>query len=221
VTFSWLGPGWTDWLHLWFDVPDVPHATFFTNTAEVTIPPGDVYPVDNKDTVIVGTGPDLSVRKWQSGGPSRPEPGDLVTYTLHLENHAQAWGTSGNVWVTDTLPPGLEFVSARDRLCQPYFCPRDPDRVAGRSLAWNYGALGSNNWRDLEITARVSEGVHTGAALVNTATIAATTPATSSRATRQRQHTHDPRDRRQVIPARGLEEPVSIRTSGVTTYRTA
>jgi uncharacterized repeat protein (TIGR01451 family) len=176
VTLSRLNPGDTIWLHLWLDAPNAPRGTIYTDTAEITVPPGDVNPADNRDTVAFATGSDLSVRKWQSGGPPRPEPGDLVTYTLHLENHAQRWSTAGDVWVTDTLPSGLEFVSARDRLCQPYFCPRDPDRVADKSFAWDYGALGSNNWRDLEITARVSAGVHAGAALVNTATIRSDDP---------------------------------------------
>jgi uncharacterized repeat protein (TIGR01451 family) len=176
VTFDELEMGGTRWLNLWLDVPDVANGTLFTNNAEITIPSGDVNPADNSDTLVVGTGPDLSVRKWQSGGPSRPEPGDLVTFTLHLENHAQAWGTAGDVWITDTLPAGLEFVSARERLCEGYFCPRDPDRIVGNAFAWSFGTLGNNNWRDLEITALVADTVHAAASLLNTATTRSTDP---------------------------------------------
>jgi len=172
VTLSRLQPGWSAWLKVDLSVPSVPNGTFFTNTIEVTTPPDDVNKADNRDVLVVGSGPDLSVEKWLTGGT--PRPGQLLTYTLHFENHAQAWGTDGSVWVTDTLLSGAEFVAAAQRLCGPgdYFCERNPDRVDGSSWAWDYGGWGANSWNDLLVTVRVTDTARAGDVLSNTATIA-------------------------------------------------
>jgi hypothetical protein len=157
-------------------VPDVPHGTLFTNTVEVTTPPDDVNKDDNRDIAVAGTGPDLSVEKWLSGGT--PLPGELLTYTLHFENRAQAWGTNGTFWVTDTLLSGAEFVGAAERLCGPalYFCERSPDREDGTAWAWQYDPWDPNSWNDLVVTVRVTDTAKGGDVLTNKATIASDDP---------------------------------------------
>ncbi len=173
VTFSRLEPEWTTWLHLWLSVPAVPNGTLFTNVADITIPPGDVNPADNHDEIVVGTGPDLSVEKWLSGGTPTPDPGQLLTFTLHFQNRSEAWWTAGTVWVSDTLPAGLEFVGARQRLCGgTYFCERGPDYSDGTTLAWSHGQMGNGWWNDLIVTVRVADTARGGDVLTNTATIA-------------------------------------------------
>jgi uncharacterized repeat protein (TIGR01451 family) len=113
VTLGRLEPGWTVWLHMDLDVPSIANGTLFTNTVEMTTPPDDVNPADNHDEVAIGSGPDLRVEKWLSGGTS--QPGKLLTYTLHFRNDSEAWWTAGNVWVTDTLPASVSTCPSSSR----------------------------------------------------------------------------------------------------------
>jgi uncharacterized repeat protein (TIGR01451 family) len=171
VTLDRLESGWTTWLNMWLSVPGTPNGVLFTNTVAVTTPPDDVNPADNSAVNVMGTGPDLSVEKWLTGGA--PKPGQLLTFTLHFRNQAQAWGTLGNVWITDTLPSGLEFVNATQRLCgSTYFCDRGPDYNDGATLSWNYGGMCPDCWNDILVTARVADTAQGGDVLTNTAAIA-------------------------------------------------
>ena len=122
----------------------------------------------------MGTGPDLSIEKWLTGGTSTPGLGDIVTYTLHFENDSP-WETQGNVLVTDTLPAGLEFVAAEWRPCSED-CQHNPNTNDGTLLAWNYGQWGGNSWNDLVLTLRVSDTLQGGTVLTNTAEIATDRP---------------------------------------------
>ena len=177
ATLDTLEPGRSVWGELRLNVPTVPHGTLFTDTLEVTTPPGDVNRADNRDVLVMGTGPDLGITSNRLGG-GIPKPGQLLTYTLHLQNRAQAWETAGNVWITDTLPTGLEFVGAWQRLCGPgvYLCERSPNHDDGDHLAWNYGRMWNSNWNDLVITVRVTDTIRGGAVLTNTAIIASDDP---------------------------------------------
>jgi uncharacterized repeat protein (TIGR01451 family) len=175
VTLNRLEPGWATWLNMWLNVPGVPNGALFTNTVEVTTPPDDMNPADNSAVNVMGTGPDLSIEKWLTSGT--PKPGQLLTYTLHFRNNSQAWWTAGNVWITDTLPTGLEFISATQRLCgDTYFCQRDPDYNDGRTLVWNWGQMGNGWWNDFVVTARVTSTAQGGDVLTNTATLASDNP---------------------------------------------
>ncbi len=171
VTFDRMEPASTSWIHLVLDAPDVPNGTQYTNTAAITVPPGDPNPADNRETVVVGTGPDLSIEKWQSGGPMRPEPNDVFTYTLHLENHSPAWGTQGDVCVTDTLPAGVEFVELLRRRCWPDFCHETVQVSGDGVLSWCISPWADGSWDDLFLAVRLRDTVRPGAVLVNRATI--------------------------------------------------
>ena len=154
LTLTRLEPDWTTWLHVDADVPSVPNGTFFTSTARIDTPPGDVYPQDNTSTRVIGTGPDLTIAKWQSGGAVKA--GQLLTYTLHFKNDSQ-WWTNGNVWVSDTLPVSMTFVSVQQRDCwDTLFCSRPPDNSSGRTLGWNFNPWGNGWWNDLIVTVRVT-----------------------------------------------------------------
>lgn len=171
-------PGNVTDLNMQFNVPpSVPSGTIFTNTAEITTPPGDVNPADNLVRQVSATGPDLSIEKWLTGGSATSRPGELLTYTLHLANKSTQWGTSGQTLITDTLPTGLEFVSARRRLCGPgnFFCEDNPTQ-AGSILTWTWGSWWPNNWNDLILTVRVTDTAQFGDVLTNTAQIASDNP---------------------------------------------
>jgi uncharacterized repeat protein (TIGR01451 family) len=176
LTLTRLEPSWTTWLHIDADVPNgIPNGTFFTNTAQIDVPPGDVNPQDNTSVNVIATGPDLTMSKWQSGG--RAAPGQLLTYTLHFKNDSQ-WWTTGNVWITDTLPVGVQFVSAQLRDCwDRLFCDQPPANVSGRTLTWVYGQWGNGWWDDLIVTVHVTDTVGLTNWLTNTAQIATTDPA--------------------------------------------
>jgi uncharacterized repeat protein (TIGR01451 family) len=172
VTLIRLEPGWNVNMNMQMSLDSpVPNGTLFTNTVDVTTPPDDVNPSDNRSVLVVGTGPDLSIEKWLTAGT--PKPGQLLTYTLHFRNNSP-WQTVGNVWVTDTLSAGLEPISVTQRLCggEGYFCDRPPDQTNGTSVAWNYGQWGDGWWNDLVITVRVTDTAKGGAVFTNTATVA-------------------------------------------------
>ncbi len=158
------------------DQPPLPYGTIFTNTLEAGAVPGEVNTADNRAYAVAGIGPDLSVLKLLTGG--RLKAGQLLTYTLHCENHSLAWATQGAIWVTDTLPVGLEFVASYERLCKDgYFCERPPDRHIGQQLAWQLGNWGPVNWNDIIVVARAAATVRGGTLLTNAATIASDSPA--------------------------------------------
>ncbi len=170
-----LAGGETASLNFWVDVEGSAvgvRGLAFTNTLTAPLP-GDVYPEDNTDEAVAYSGPDLAIVKGLSGGA--PRPGELLTYTLRFANVALwRWNTEGMVWVTDTLSAGMEFVSARQRFCDPgvYYCTRDPDRQEGQALAWSHGANWHGGaWNEMVITARVASA-QAGAVLTNRAVIA-------------------------------------------------
>ena len=175
VTFGKLDGGEPYDLTMELSVPSVPNGTLFTNTVEITTPPGDVYPDDNRQIYLHGTGSDLNVQKYLIGGT--PKPGQLITYTLYFRND-ETWSTMGNVWITDVLPVGLEFITSTLYQCGSgmYLCPRTPDYNDGRTLAWNYGQMWTGNWNDYVVTVRVTDTAKRGDLFTNTASIASDNP---------------------------------------------
>ncbi len=175
ATLKRLDPGATAWLHISLDAGPGPAGALFTNTARITTPPGDVYPADNQDSFALGRGPDLSVEKRLSGG--LPLPGELLTYTLHVANPTP-WWPEGEVWVTDTLPAGVEFVRAYER-CGADLCTWEPDVQDGRKVAWRY-CCGEHRcnpaqawwWGDIVVVVRIGSTTPAGTRLVNAGTVA-------------------------------------------------
>jgi len=109
-------------------------------------------------TTPVGNGADLSIAK-----ADHPDPvivGTQLTYTLVVINHGPA--VAHNVWVTDTLPPEVAFVSAVP-----------PQHYGPNPLVWSLGALGVGEVRRLTVTARVlvtTTDIFTNAAFVGSET---------------------------------------------------
>jgi uncharacterized repeat protein (TIGR01451 family) len=177
LLFDRLEVGETAGIGLWGDVAGgaagVP-GLIFTNTLDAPYP-GDVYAADNAAEAVTFSGPDLQIAKRLSGG--EPRAGELLTYTLRFTNTG-GWTTEGTVWVTDTLPAGVEFVSAVQRNCGAgiFFCARDPDRQDGPALGWMHGTWSPGSWNEIVITVRVGGTVTAGDPLTNTATIASDSP---------------------------------------------
>jgi uncharacterized repeat protein (TIGR01451 family) len=171
---SSFNPGDANDLNLYFNVPGVDNGTHFADTAEITTPPGDVNPADNVSTGDSGTGPDVGIQKSLPGGSTTASKGQLLTYTLHYFNQSSHW-PSNQTLITDTLPAGLEFVSASQRLCGlgNFFCDMTPSQDLTGVLTWNNGNLGSNWWNDYVVTVRVTDTVQIGDRLMNQAQISA------------------------------------------------
>ena len=119
-----------------------------TLTDNVTVwgkPPAGVNVTDNATAVVVTLAPDISVTKTAS--PTEGVPGTDVTFTLEVRN-------TGNcildpVWVVDTLPAGMSYVSA------------DPNEIISSKgiITWtNVGPLNSNESTTLSLVARIDTG---------------------------------------------------------------
>jgi uncharacterized repeat protein (TIGR01451 family) len=150
----------------------------FTNVAEITTPPGDLSPDDNTTQVVARTGPDLFVEKWLNKGDLYP--GEVITYTVRFGNdNVQPWNVGDplggpSVLITDTLPAGMEFISAT----APWDPKQtwNPDFQSGNTVAWNAWPFGSNESHTFDITARILPSVRGGALLTNTVEIADVVP---------------------------------------------
>ncbi len=102
---------------------------------------------------------DLEITKTST--PTVAPTNSNITYTLNVRNLGPA--TSDGVIVTDTLPAGLEYVSATPA----------PSNVTGQVVTWNLGSLAMNATRTLTVTAKATQG---GVTVQNKAVVSATTP---------------------------------------------
>ena len=181
VTLEHLKPSESAWMHVWLQAdPALGWGDWFTNTVEVTAVPEDTNSDDNVSSAALGVGPDLVLEKRLLGDTSDGvRPGDLLTYTLHFRNNT-LFSTNGEVWITDTLPSGLSFVSAAWWMCgDHYLCDAPPNAQEGRTLGWNWnpgGNVGGYWWQDVIVTVRVDDDVPGGTVLYNAAEIASVDP---------------------------------------------
>ena len=150
----------------------------FTNTAQITLPPGEVTPADNSATAVAFTGPDLYIDKSLTAG--NLVPGGLVTFTINLGNRNNGPWDTGNpppgqpaLYITDTLPAEMTFVSATD----PY-SPGDTwqPRQDGKALTWTMGGMCAGCQAQFQISARISNTAPGLTQLTNTIQIAAALP---------------------------------------------
>lgn len=157
MTLELLEPGWSVGFNfgLITDTEPLPFGLIFTNTAEVTLDPNDPNPDDNVATVLLTTGPNLYVVKELVDGEILP--GELVTFSLRFGNDHQShewwWNTQGNVWLTDTLPGGFEFITATRRSWS--WAPYAPDYDDGMHIAWDTGNMPAGGEDEILVTARI------------------------------------------------------------------
>jgi len=132
----------------------------------VTITHSDVWdPVSSNNTARTPTDPqsaDLVVTKTVDD--PRPEVGDIVTFTVSLENFGPT--AAQNVSVADAVPAGLQFQTVT------------PSTGSYASGVWTVGTLAANVTETLTITAEVlppSGGSTVVSPATNTATASSTT----------------------------------------------
>jgi len=178
MTLELLEPGWSVGFNfgLITDTAPLPFGLVFTNTAEIMLAEGDVNPADNTDTAVLTTGPDLWVKKELLDG--KLLPGELITFSLAFGNDRRGnewwWNTQGDVWLTDTLPSGFEFITAT-RQSQGW-APYPPDTKNGQELAWNTGYMPAGGKDELLVTVRIPASATGLDAFTNWAEVASDQP---------------------------------------------
>ncbi len=123
-TTSRLEPSWSGSINFRVRVPaPVEQGLVFTNTAQITVPLGELTEADNSATAIAFTGPDLYISKSLTGGDL--VPGGLVTFTISLGNRNNGpWDTGfppqnqPGIFITDTLPAEMSI-----RVCHRSLLP--------------------------------------------------------------------------------------------------
>jgi uncharacterized repeat protein (TIGR01451 family) len=117
---------------------DLDGGTALVNTATVTAA-SDRDPTNNRDnsTTVVRRQADLRISK---DGPARVTAGRQIVYTLTYQNDGPS--TARAAVVTDTLPPGVTFVSASP----------PPTSQSGGILTWNVGNLAVGQSGTITIT---------------------------------------------------------------------
>lgn len=182
MTLELLEPGWSAGFDfgLITDTTPLPFGLVFTNTAEIMLVPDDTNPDDNVDTAVLTTGPDLWVKKNLVAGELRP--GELVTFSLAFGNDIEGWqgwwAMQGNARLTDILPAGLEYVSAKQHWCGwTEWCDHTPEAQDGSTNVWLLWPLNAGEWNEIYLTARITDTATGLDTFVNQVSIASTQPA--------------------------------------------
>ncbi|MBU4070993.1 MAG: lamin tail domain-containing protein, partial [Candidatus Thermoplasmatota archaeon] len=138
----------------------VPVGTVLTNLAELAYTDQLSRPMgtssDTWDVTVADLAPEITVVKIADAAVV--SPGDMVTYTIYYNN--TGFANAGNVWVNDTLPAGLTFVSASPA----------PGSIIGQTQYWYFTNVAPGQY-SIVLQAQVGLGVVPGTVLMNTATL--------------------------------------------------
>jgi uncharacterized repeat protein (TIGR01451 family) len=182
VTLEKLEPGWNVGVNFNVVIPgaeSVPSGLVFTNTAEVTLDPADTNPSDNSAEYLLGSGPDMFVKKMLLDGEFYP--GQEVTYLLEFGNaqpgHTWWWNMTGNAILVDTLPEGMTFVSSYWHCYQEEneWCELTPT-IDGQELTWETWQLSAGEGHVIVLTVLIDDEIEEGNALINSVVISSDDP---------------------------------------------
>jgi len=136
-----------------------------TNMAQVSGPLADLQPANNTATNLAFVVPSADLALTMSDRPDPVFLGDDLTYTLAVTNHGPNAATA--ISLTNTLPPGLSFISA---VLSQGSCGR-----IGNEVACSLGNLNSGAGLSISLLVRpVLSGLLTNRASVSSQTIDAT-----------------------------------------------
>jgi uncharacterized repeat protein (TIGR01451 family) len=132
-----------------------------TNTVYATSATADPDSDNNQRTLPTSvSGADIAVSK---AGPPTSSPGDRITYSLSVQNTGPS--AAGGVVLTDTLPPGVTFVSATGG---------GHYNASGDTVTWNLGTLTvGDGTQNFDVTVEIDSG--TSGAITNAVGVASTT----------------------------------------------
>ncbi len=115
------------------------------------------YPTLRDSVDVKVTAPVMEFSKFAN--VSTADPGDLITYTITYDNVGT--GKATEVKITDTLPVGVELVSAT-----PWYTS-----VSNRTYTWDIGDLGPGEGGTIIIVVKVTIGTADRTLLHNSATL--------------------------------------------------
>lgn len=149
-----------------------------TNVIEIAGTQTEVETADNTYTLVKTTGPDLYVVK---AAPSPwVEAGETLTFTLRYGNQAERGedrtDDSGTVYITDTLPAGMEYVTSTMRWCGGPQCPYVTPNIVGDDLIFDVGPHGDGQWNEIYLTVQVTDTALGGDSFPNQVEIASSNP---------------------------------------------
>ena len=99
----------------------------------------------------------MSLKK--AAATAEAEPGDVIIYTIWYNNTGD--GNAKQVWINDTLPAGMTYVSANPT----------PYSQSGSLVTWYFNNIQHNDYNSLTVTARVATNAADGTFLVNQASL--------------------------------------------------
>ena len=140
-----------------YSVPSNYSGPSITNTASVTSGASDSNGANNNSTVVtpVLSQADLAITK---SGPTAFTPGANIVYTINVTNNGPL--DALNVFVTDTAPAGVNFVSNSGACTTPFPC--------------SLGAILNGQTKTITATFNVSPG-YASSSLTNTANVSTST----------------------------------------------
>jgi uncharacterized repeat protein (TIGR01451 family) len=145
-----------------------PSGTVIVNTASVaSATPDPTPPTPATASVTTTTQADLSIAK--SAAPPAPAAGQALTYTLTVTQSGPS--DAANVTVTDALPAAVQFQS----ITAPGWTCTTPAVGATGTVSCSRAALPAGSYT-ITIQTLVAPSTPSGTVIVNTASVASTTP---------------------------------------------
>lgn len=95
----------------------------------------------------------------KTGSRTTAAPGDLITYTVYYNNTDT--GRANHVWINDTLPSQVTYVSASAA----------PTGSSGQTYRWHFTNVAPRSNNFFTVTVRVSDGTPNAASMVNRAVL--------------------------------------------------
>ena len=137
---------------------------WFTNTVSISTTAEELETANNvAQAATFVLGPDSWVSKKVEPGAALT--GEKAIFTINYANLGKA--SADDVWITDTLPAGLLFVTASP----------SPDVMTTSSLVWKTGSLSATSGSfSIVVTTTVAPTATLWATLTNTASIATVSP---------------------------------------------
>ena len=149
--------------------PDVPPGTTLVNEAVVSSSTPDPDNANNRVSVPTEVTASADLRVTKTDSPDPVLAGNLLTWTITATNGGPSTATS--VLLTDTLPPGVTFVSGVNNNGQTV-CTL----VQTTTVECAVGTLQPGQSSTVQLTVRVDASVNPGTVLTNSVVVSSATP---------------------------------------------
>jgi uncharacterized repeat protein (TIGR01451 family) len=141
------------------DGADIPDGTAVVNTAHFGINPGDLPPEPALTSAATSALEAPWIELSKSDGRTQVNPGDALTYALHVANTGSVAAT--NLVITDVLPEGVSYASGSASIAE--------GSRTNQMLVWTSLSLGPGEEVTIEIPVTVDPQAEDGDVLLNSA----------------------------------------------------